>query len=217
MQRKFLKADLHIHTSHSFDCATQPREVVRAAERIGLGVIGVTDHGTRAGGLEAAKVARKIRVLVGQEVKTRQGDVLVFDIDRDLEQGQDCERTCREAKELGGFIIIPHPFDPFREVTGKGTDRILKYADAIEGFNPKCFFGWSNRKAEEYARKHGLPAVASSDAHRAEEVGRAYTLLEGADPFQAIQNGRVSMVRSRVDKVDLIKKRVKKILGDGRA
>lgn len=205
--------DLHIHSQHSFDSKASPQDILAEAKRKGLHIIGVTDHGTRKGALEIKKLAKGIQVLVGQEVKTEQGDILVFNIDQDLEQGLDVEKTCRQAKELGGFIIIPHPFDPLRQVTGKATEKIVKYVDCIEGFNAKCFFGWSNKKAQEFAASRRLPAIASSDAHRPEEVGSAFTLVEGDDVFQSIKEGRISMVTSSVDKKTLMKKRVKKVFG----
>jgi len=211
MKRKFLSMDLHIHSSHSFDCQTPTKEIVKEAKLKGLNTIGITDHGTRAGGLDVERT-RGIKILVGQEVKTKQGDVLVFQVDEDLPEGEDIVKTCKNAKNLGGFLIIPHPFDPMRQGTGKHTKKVAKYADAIEGFNPKCFFNWSNQKAVAFAEQQGLPVIASSDAHRAGEVGRAHTLFEGRDPLEAIREGRVSMVTIPIKKTELIKKRVKKAL-----
>lgn len=216
MERKFLKMDLHIHSSYSFDCHTPPKDIIREAKKKGMDIIGITDHGTREGGIEAERIAKGIRVLVGQEVKTKQGDVLVFGVDEDLEQGKDSVKTCKKARALGGFIIVPHPFDPLRQGTGKHTEKIVKYVDAIEGFNQKCFFNWSNKKAVEFAQKHGIPALAVSDSHKKGELGRVYTLIEGEDPFQSIREGRISMVTSPIRKGELIKKRLKKALRKGK-
>ena len=44
-------------------------------------------------------------------------------------------------------------------------------------------------------------------------MGRAYTLVEGAEVFQAIREGRVSMVRGKVGKKGLLKRRVEKAFG----
>jgi hypothetical protein len=212
MERKFLKMDLHIHSSCSFDCRTPPRDIVREARIKGLDVIGITDHGTRAGALEAGKAAEGIRVVVGQEVKTREGDLLVYNVGEDLEEGQGIARTCRKARKLGGFVIVPHPFDPLRQGAGKHLEKIVKYIHAIEGFNPKCFFGWSNRKAEEFARKAGIPAVAGSDAHSAGEIGRSCTIAWGEDPFKAIRDFNIKMEKGGASRKMLFRKGVEKVL-----
>lgn len=210
---KFLKMDLHIHSSHSPDSRASTKDIVAWARKKGLDIIAITDHGTRAGSLEALKMARGIRVLVGQEVKTRQGDLLIYDVGEDLQEGEDIVRTCKKAQSLGGFIIVPHPFDPMRQGAGQSLDRIVKYVHAIEGFNSRCFFSWSNKKAEDFALAKAIPAVASSDAHSPENVGRAYTIMEGKDPFQAIREGRIKMVISKPEKAQLLKKKVQKVFG----
>lgn len=208
----FLKMDLHIHSSHSFDCSTPVKDIIAQAKRRKLDIIGITDHGTRDGALEAARTARKLQVLIGQEVKTKQGDVLVFNVSEDLPEGEDADRTCKRAHQMGGIVIIPHPFDPLRQGTGKHTEKLAKYAHAVEAFNPKCFFGWSNKKAEQFAEQTGITGIASSDAHRKEEVGRAYTQIQGKDPWEALEGGNVKLVTSPVKKKELVKRRVKKAL-----
>ena len=185
---------------------------MQGAKRKKLHIIAITDHGTRDGGLEATRIAKGIRVLIGQETKTREGDILVFNVDENLPERQPLDKTCKLAKKHDGFIIVPHPFDPLRQGVGKHLKNILKYVDAIEGFNPKCFFELSNKRAEAFARDHQLPAIASSDAHKPGDVGMAHTLIEGRDPFEAIRQGKVEMVRNRVGKPTLLKRRVRKVL-----
>ena len=208
MAGDFLKADLHLHSSYSFDGRVPPKEIVEQAKRKGLDIVGITDHGTIAGAREAKKYAKGITVLIGQETKTLQGDILVFNVNRNLEQKKDILETCKAVKKAGGFIVIPHPFDPLRSGTEKVLNRILPFIDAIEGFNSRCFFGSSNRKAEHYAAVHGIPAIASSDAHRLVDIGRSYTLFEGSDLFRAIRNGRIKMVRQGVGKVKLLGRKI---------
>ena len=50
-------ADLHIHSTHS-DSSLTPEEIVREAQKYGVGLIAVTDHELTAGSLEAEPVAR---------------------------------------------------------------------------------------------------------------------------------------------------------------
>ncbi|MBI4020955.1 MAG: PHP domain-containing protein [Candidatus Aenigmarchaeota archaeon] len=210
MRPRVLKVDLHLHSSHSPDSRVAPRDLVAEAKRRGLHAIAITDHGTTAGALEARKAAKGFQVLIGQEVRTRDGEVIVLGLEDDLMQGQDLAKTCREARDRGGLVIIPHPFDPLRQGVGKHLGNAVPYVDAIEVCNPRCFFERSNRKAAEAALAHGLPGVASSDAHRREDVGRAYTLVHGTDVLEAIRQGKVQAVAGQVGKRALLTRKLAK-------
>ena len=78
MSRRGL-ADLHIHTTYSDGWPT-PRDVVdHAAAETALDVIAITDHDTIEGALRAAEYAARtsaLRVLIGEEVSSRQGHIL---------------------------------------------------------------------------------------------------------------------------------------------
>ncbi|MBI4182339.1 MAG: PHP domain-containing protein [Candidatus Aenigmarchaeota archaeon] len=208
---RLLKMDLHLHSSHSFDARAEPKALVLQARKQGLDVIAVTDHGTVAGALAARKLAPQgLQVIVGQETKTKQGDLLILGVEEDAPQGEDILRTCRWARERGGLVVVPHPFDPFRRL--EGLDRLRGLVDAVEGFNPKCFFARSNRKAQEWAAAHSLPVLANSDAHRAEDVGKAYSLAAG-EPLAAIRAGKVSMAGGGHAKSLLLQRQLRKRLG----
>ena len=70
--RPWIVADLHMHTSWSHDCSTDPAELVDHAEAEGLGAIAVTDHNVFGGALETLDCAegRNLIVIPGEEVKT---------------------------------------------------------------------------------------------------------------------------------------------------
>ena len=51
-------ADLHMHTNHSHDCATDPEALLDHCIAQGLGAVAITDHNEVSGALEAA-AARK--------------------------------------------------------------------------------------------------------------------------------------------------------------
>ena len=59
-------------------------------------------------------------------------------------------------------------------------EAIASSVDWVETHNARLL-GGGNERAVEFAREHGLPGVAVSDAHSILEVGVAYTRLEG-DP-----------------------------------
>jgi hypothetical protein len=66
-----------------------------------------------------------------------------------------------------------------------------------------------NRPALRFARKHGLPVVANSDAHVLEQFGLAYSMIEAEKTpeaiVQAIKAGRVKPVSEPLKLLNLIK------------
>jgi predicted metal-dependent phosphoesterase TrpH len=183
-----LKADLHIHSIYSGDSNLKPDQILKKASQLNLDVVGIVDHGSPAGALEARKLAKKyhITVLIGQEIRTNDGEIIVFGIDSTIPSRQDIEITCKEAKLKGGLIILPHPFDPFRHSVGKVAETIVHLVDAIEIFNSNCILKISNKKAELFAKKYNLPGVAGSDAHNLSKIGKAITMIDARPDQKAI-------------------------------
>ena len=72
------------------------------------------------------------------------------------------------------MIIAPHPYS--KEGVGGQLVEKLKF-DAIEAFNSRML-SRHNRKAKELAARLGLPMVASSDAHIADEIANGVTALD---------------------------------------
>jgi predicted metal-dependent phosphoesterase TrpH len=197
---RILKADLHIHTAHSGDSDISAWDIIESARANGLDVVGVTDHDTTRGALETKELAAKefpeLLVLVGQEVRTKSGELIVFGVMEDLPKKETLEQTMERARKLGGFIIVPHPYDLIREGIGKKMKGVLKYIDAVEVLNSKSIWKRFNKKAREFAEEHGLPMVAGSDAHIPQYIGSCYTLIETAsdkpaenDIYLAIKRG----------------------------
>ena len=50
-----------MHTSHSYDCATDPEALVDHCIEQGLGAIAITDHNEISGALEAAALESRSR------------------------------------------------------------------------------------------------------------------------------------------------------------
>jgi len=179
-EKRSLKVDLHIHSHFSPDGGMSPEEVLKTAEMAGLDVIAVTDHNTIKGGLETRKLVRErdIIVIVGEEIKTEDGEVIGLGLKENIEKGLPLEETCRLIKGQKGLVMIPHPFEKLRKGVGKKMKNIIDYIDAVEVFNARCYFERSNRKAEEFAREHNLPVCAGSDAHFSMEIGSAYMVID---------------------------------------
>jgi predicted metal-dependent phosphoesterase TrpH len=177
--------DLHCHTSASFDSLASPRAVVRAAASRGLTHLAVTDHDRLDGALEAREIAASeglpLTVLVGQEIQTRQGDLIGVFLDRPIGSGLDAFAAIQEVRAQGGLVGIPHPFDRFRgSLLGSGgVDGLAPLVDWVESHNARIMIGSGNQRAAEFAAEHRLPGVAVSDAHSVLEIGVAYVALDG--------------------------------------
>lgn len=181
MTRAFI--DLHCHTSASFDSLARPRDVVRAAAARGLTHLVITDHDRIDGALAARDAAPAgLLVIVGEEVRTAEGDLICAYLERVIPPGMSAAETIAAAREQGGLVGIPHPFDRLRGSLLK-DERMAVLAgsvDWVEVHNARLI-GGGNDLAADFAREEGLPGVAVSDAHTVLEVAVAYTALDG-DP-----------------------------------
>ena len=181
MTRAFI--DLHCHTSASFDCLARPGDVVRAAAARGLTHLVVTDHDRIEGALATRAAAPAgLTVIVGEEVRTADGDLIAAYLDRAVAPGMSAVETVAAVREQGGLVGVPHPFDRLRGslLMDARMSTLLSLVDWVEVHNARLV-GSGNERAAELAREHGLAGVAVSDAHSILEVGVAYTALDG-DP-----------------------------------
>lgn len=175
--------DLHCHTSASFDSLADPAKVVAAAASRGLTHLIVTDHDRIEGALQAREAAPAgLTVIIGEEVKTADGDLICAFLERAIEPGLPADETIAAAREQGALVGIPHPFDRFRGSLSKSArlEALAPLVDWVEVHNARLV-GSGNEEAAAFARSHERPGVAVSDAHSVMEVGVAYTALDG-DP-----------------------------------
>ncbi|MDQ2966542.1 MAG: PHP domain-containing protein [Chloroflexota bacterium] len=190
-QRAFV--DLHCHTSASFDSLADPRAVVRAAVARGLTHIAITDHDRIDGALEAREIVARaaangsasLTIIIGEEVRTADGDLIALFLDRPVPPGMSARETVAAVREQGGLVGIPHPFDRFRGTLARdeGMREVVPLVDWVETYNARLV-GRGNEQAATLAAEHHLPGVAVSDAHTILEIAVAYTILSG-DPSTA--------------------------------
>ncbi len=192
-----LKVDFHVHSHFSSDSNLSPREILKIAEKLGLDAVAITDHNTIEGGKYAKKLSKKIIVFVGSEIKTNEGEVIGLNLRREIREGLPLLETCRRIKEQGGFVIIPHPFDRMRRGIGSLIEKVIGYIDAVEVFNARTLMDRFNRESLSFAERHNLPKVAGSDAHFADELGSAYTIVLSEKRedaiLKAVKNGKTSV------------------------
>ncbi len=177
--------DLHVHTSVSSPCSQiDPQLLVKAAMRIGLDALCVTEHEET----EGADVARRIgieagfSVFRGVEVYTELGDMLVLGCCRPkYPLRTPFAELLAEVRAAGGAIIPAHPCRGsfgFHHILGEErAEFLLANIDAIEtrngGSSPE-----SNDAAEACAEKYGIPGIGGSDAHFLMQLGRCLTVFE---------------------------------------
>lgn len=183
-----LKLDFHIHSHYSPDGNMNPYSILERAMSKGLNAIAVTDHNSTMGGIEARDLAEKmdlqIKVIVGQEVNTASGELIILNIEEQIDKDMTLEETISHAGK--GFLVAPHPFDKFRKGIGEDLDSILKRIDAIEVFNSRTIFSNHNKLAESYAKLNNIPGVAGSDSHFEEELGSSYFMINSKDKINSI-------------------------------
>jgi glycosyltransferase involved in cell wall biosynthesis len=173
-----LFADFHVHTHHSRDCAMQVDELLERAAEVGLDVVAITDHNEVAGGYEAREVAHRygVRVIVGEEVKTLEGEVIGLFLKERIPPGLTFTETIAEIRGQGGIVYVPHPFDRLHAVPGTSLLKAnLTDLDVIEVFNSRIAYPGFNEKALRFSQRHRLPGAAGSDAHVLPGLGTALT------------------------------------------
>jgi predicted metal-dependent phosphoesterase TrpH/glycosyltransferase involved in cell wall biosynthesis len=172
-ERRTIDVDLHMHTDHSYDCATPVEVLLAEARARGLGAIAITDHNEVSGAHAARAKADGIAVIVGEEVKTAdQGEVIGLFIEEKIPRGMSLHETIAEIKRQGGLVYVPHPFDRLHSVPDyEHLLDVLDDVDAIEVFNPRVAISEFNDEAARFAAKYRIPAGAGSDAHVPQGLG----------------------------------------------
>lgn len=173
-----LRLDLQTHTHYSRPCGWMaPEQLVEAASDT-LDGIAVTDHNTMAGVEEVVAAApNDLLVIPGEEIDTPTGQVIGLFLDAEIAPGQPAEDVIDGIHDQGGVAFAPHPFDGFRD----GLTDIEIHAerlDGIEVLNSRCVRSTFDERAASFASDHRLATFGGSDAHFANEVGNAYTLVD---------------------------------------
>jgi predicted metal-dependent phosphoesterase TrpH len=170
-----LRVDLHCHTHRSSDCQTSYRALLAACQRRGIDALAVTDHNRIEGALELADQKLPIRIIVGEEIKTTEGEIIGLFMRAFVPPRLSPEETIDEIKRQGGVVYVPHPFDAVRRsvIWREALERIAGQVDVIEVLNARLHSTERNQLADRFAAERGLLRGAGSDAHTALEVGRA--------------------------------------------
>jgi predicted metal-dependent phosphoesterase TrpH len=187
------EADLHIHTNYSSDGQAEPKEVVLAAEQVGLFAIAVVDHNNVTGAMETVKAARgrDLLVIPGIEVTSRNGHILALGVTEPLPSGLSADETIRHIHDRGGLAVASHPG---RLYTGLSEYDVQEcHFSAVEVANAHSSIR-QNEHALELAKRLDLGMTGGSDAHWTEEIGLCRTVFPTAP---ADVDGVLEAVRRR--------------------
>jgi predicted metal-dependent phosphoesterase TrpH len=201
---QLIRVDCHNHTYYSPDSILSPGTMLRRAKARGLNVIAVTDHNTVRGGLVAQELAAKrfpeLRVIAGEEVRTADGEVLGLFLSQDIPRDLSAIETIECIHAQGGVAGAPHPFDPLRSgLRAEGLALIEGQLEFIEGLNARMVNAAHNEQAQKYAKAHGLPLSAASDAHSPREIARCYVEMPDFEtPAQFLESLRAGKLRGRL-------------------
>ncbi len=189
-----LKVDMHTHSEYSPDSRTPLRVQAAAIKAAGLHVVCATDHNTIEGALRLRELADGFRVIVGEEVSSRDGEIIGLFLEKPIARGLSAQETIARIHDQGGLVSVPHPFSRNRmfHLRRAVLEQVWKDIDCIEVFNAREAFTQDNLRAAAFAGEKGLPGAAGSDAHRPSEIGRAWVEVDeftGRDDFIAALRG----------------------------
>ena len=137
-----------------------------------------------------------MRVIVGEEVMTSEGEVIGLFLESTIPNGMTFAETIAAIKRQGGIVYVPHPFDRLHTIP---SPRVLRAnvasIDVLEVFNSRLAFPGFNELAARFAQRYRIPAAAGSDAHVLPGIG---TVLCGIEDFEGPRDFVAALAESRV-------------------
>ncbi|MET7681434.1 CehA/McbA family metallohydrolase [Streptomyces sp. NPDC005423] len=213
--RAWYRGDCHLHSWYS-DGRRTPAEIAALARAAGLDFINTSDHNTTSSHAHwAPEAGEDLLIMLGEEVTTRNGHVVALGTDpgtfvdwryraRDNRFG----RYARRIRRAGGLVVPAHPH---ATCIGCAWKFGLGEADVVEVWNGPytpddevALASWdATLVASVREDRAWLPAMGSSDAHRApDSVGLPQTVVLADDLTRAaiqagLRAGRSYVAESR--------------------
>ncbi len=136
---KKLRVDMHTHSEYSPDSRTPLASQAAAIKAAGLHVVCATDHNTIEGALRLRELADGFRVIVGEEVSSRDGEIIGLFVEKAIPRDLSAEETIARIHDQGGLVSVPHPFSRNRRFHLRRSvlERVYTDIDCIEVFNER--------------------------------------------------------------------------------
>jgi len=188
--------DMHVHTVRgAADSSLTPDQLIEEARRIGLTGVNISEHDRvwEPHLLEEFRDRSGLFVSRGMEVSTDMGHMIVVGLDRYVAGIRRAAELRRVLDEVGGFMIVAHPFrhffdpihfrrdgrPPFEMTPEEAAERmpVFKLVDEIEVAN-----GGSTPRENQFALRVtkvlGKRGIGASDCHSTQGVGYYVTVFE---------------------------------------
>lgn len=192
--------DLHVHTREgSMDSDLAPETLIEEVHRLGLkGVLFAEHDGWQGRRFEVFAREHELVLVHALEVYTDAGHVITLGLNGYRPGMRNIVELRRIVEEVGGFMILAHPFRFFAGPHGRVTRNTLfedpqnlpktaaealahpvfKLVDELEVVNAGTA-EVENRFAQEVAAAWGRPGTGGSDAHSVHGIARGATLFHG--------------------------------------
>jgi predicted metal-dependent phosphoesterase TrpH len=185
-----LKVELHTHTADDpVDHVPHTTlDLIDHAVALGYDALAITLHERQ---LDLAPVipyaAERGLVLIPGVERTIEGKhVLLLNFRRGADRVRTFADLARLKSRERGLVVAPHPFFPAGSCLGGDLDRHASLFDAVERNAMYVRFADFNRRAEEWAARHGKPVVGNCDVHRLAQLGPTYSLVDASPDAEAI-------------------------------
>jgi predicted metal-dependent phosphoesterase TrpH len=165
---KFI-VDLHIHSNVSPCSNLDMRDIIECSYSCGINGIALTDHNSIEGYERIRKIGDELDVAVflGYELQVKEGELLIYGIDKVLPINLPAFLVIKIIRNLGGVVIAAHPF---RRFLTSLEEKI--YNLDLHGIEVSDRLNYSlNSRAITAAKKMDVAMLAGSDAHNINEIG----------------------------------------------
>lgn len=169
--------DTHIHENkYSSDSFIDFKKAIDMAKLIGLDGICITNHDNNDLRMDLGDYVKinGVLVIVGAEVLTHQGDILVFGLKDIPKEKMHAEELLRLVKKHKGVAITAHPFRNNNRGLENHLHEVADLLDGVESFNGSTY-SYHNLYAYATATQLGLPSLGASDAHVMDRIGKYAT------------------------------------------
>ena len=177
-----MRVDLHCHSEASYDCDTLLRSFPLRCQECDIRIQAITDHNEIWGAQQLKGILENefdsinLSIIIGEEVSTREGEVIGLFLQEKVEAGLSPEETVAQIKAQGGLVLLPHGFDPLKRyrLQPEARERIADDIDIVETFNARVSRPKWNRAAVDWAKARHKLLSAGSDSHTYTDIGTAW-------------------------------------------
>ncbi len=216
-----LAIDFHVHTLYSHCSVSRPDRVLKVAAALGMDGVGIMDHNTVDGALDAMRCAEDMKrrgilredflVIPCTEINSEAGHIGALFVTEKMPENLSPAETVNAIHKAGGLAIAVHPYHS----TGIGDAVFDAPFDAVEVECGSVFpdrLVQQNRALATYPRLLNMAKIGTSDAHYLNAIGSCYTVLEVGSPTLDGVRQALLVGRTKAESSEPLR-RIRKLLG----